>query len=157
MFRISRRLDYGIQLMAALAADEQNRPQSTATFAEKLDMPLPFLHQIAHGLMQAGLIKATPGQKGGLRLSYSANEITILQIVEALEGPIGLSPCSECPEDCARQQTCATHLIWDSMQQRFTEYLQNIHLDQLCSGNEIEMILNKSDKKIAQNNSLNLN
>ncbi len=72
MFRVSRRLDYGLQLMTSLASDPENHSQPTAALATKLDMPLPFLHQIAHVLMQAGLIKATPGQKGGLQVEPTA-------------------------------------------------------------------------------------
>jgi Rrf2 family protein len=131
MFRISRRLDYGLQLMSSLAGDADNRPQPTAALAEKLEMPLPFLHQIAHVLMQSGLIKATPGQKGGLRLSVPAPQISVLQIVEALEGPVLLSPCRECIEDCPRHENCATHLIWEDLQEKIVRHLDSIHLDHL--------------------------
>ena len=92
MFRISRRLDYGLQLMIALANDADNKPQSTASLAEKLQIPLPFLHQIGHMLMQAGMIKASPGPHGGVRLNRPAGTITILQIVEILEGPVSFHP-----------------------------------------------------------------
>jgi Rrf2 family protein len=131
MFRVSRRLDYGLQLMTSLASDPDNHSQPTAALAEKLDMPLPFLHQIAHVLMQAGLIKATPGQKGGLRLSQLPQEISVLQVIVALEGPITLSPCQECDENCPRHQNCATLIIWNDLQDRISGHLQNIHLDML--------------------------
>jgi len=132
MFRVSRRLDYGLQLMTSLASDPENHSQPTAALASKLDMPLPFLHQIAHVLMQAGLIKATPGQKGGLRLSQQPQDISVLQIVVALEGPITLSPCLECDEKCPRRENCATLIIWDDLQDRISEHLQGIHLDMLA-------------------------
>src|SRR5512140_2589228 len=92
MFRISRRLDYGLQLMIALAQEPDNRPQATAILSEKLQIPLPFLHQIGRSLIQGRLIKATPGPHGGLRLNMPAEEITLLQIVETLEGPVCISP-----------------------------------------------------------------
>jgi len=131
MFRVSRRLDYGLQLMTSLASDSENRSQPTAALASKLDMPLPFLHQIAHVLMQSGLIKATPGQKGGLRLSQQPQDISVLRIIEALEGPITLSPCQDCEENCPRRQNCATLIIWNDLQDRISAYLENIHLDML--------------------------
>ena len=131
MFRVSRRLDYGLQLMTSLASDPDNHSQPTAALASKLDMPLPFLHQIAHVLMQAGLIKATPGQKGGLRLSQQPQDISVLQIIEALEGPIILSPCQECDDNCPRHQNCATLVIWNDLQDRISGHLQNIRLDML--------------------------
>jgi Rrf2 family protein len=82
MFRISRRLDYGIQLMIVLAQEAENKTQSTARLAEKLDIPLPFLHQIGHTLMQVGLIKAQPGPHGGLRLNQNPNDISILRLLK---------------------------------------------------------------------------
>jgi len=133
MFRVSRRLDYGLQLMTSLASDPENHSQPTAALATKLDMPLPFLHQIAHVLMQAGLIKATPGQKGGLRLSQQPQEISVLQIVVALEGPITLSPCQECDENCPRHQNCATLIIWNDLQDNISAHLSNIRLDMLVN------------------------
>ena len=71
MFRISRRLDYGIKLMVALAQDDENLPKSTSKIAKDLQIPLPFLHQIGHSLTQLGLIKATPGPKGELRIKFA--------------------------------------------------------------------------------------
>ena len=131
MFRVSRRLDYGLQLMTSLASEPENHSQPTAALASRLDMPLPFLHQIAHVLMQAGLIKATPGQKGGLRLSQRPQDISVLQIVVALEGPITLTPCQDCDEKCPRRENCATLIIWNDLQDRISGHLENIHLNML--------------------------
>ena len=71
MFRVSRRVDYGLRLLIALASDSAEGPQSTASLAEKLDIPLAFLHQIGRSLIQAGILKASPGPGGGLRLNRS--------------------------------------------------------------------------------------
>ncbi|HWQ05381.1 MAG TPA: Rrf2 family transcriptional regulator [Longilinea sp.] len=136
MFRISRRLDYGVQLMVALASEEENHPIPTATLAEKLEIPLPFLHQIAHTLMQAGLIKASPGPRGGLRLSQSPESISLLRISETLEGPICLNPCLECGEECPRQQTCSAMPVWNSLQDLIVKYLDGVHLDALMKSPE---------------------
>lgn len=126
MFRISRRLDYGLQLMVALAVDAGDKAQSTASLAEKLQIPLPFLHQIGHTLMQAGLIKATPGPRGGLRLNQPADSISVLQIVETLEGKVDVDPNPDCESD----QSC-TALIWNELQEKIISYLGDIRLEQL--------------------------
>lgn len=131
MFRISRRLDYGVQLMVALATEEDSRPIPTAALAEKLQIPLPFLHQIAHTLMQAGLIKASPGPRGGLRLSQSPATISLLRISETLEGPICLNPCLDCGEECPRQNDCTAKPIWNNLQDIIVRYLEDVHLDAL--------------------------
>ena len=132
MFRISRRLDYGLQLMIALANDADNKPQSTASLAEKLQIPLPFLHQIGHMLMQAGMIKASPGPHGGVRLNRPANTVTILQIVEILEGPVSLHPCSDCNEGCPRVDSCSAQFTWNDLQDVVLRHLDNVRLDTLA-------------------------
>lgn len=86
MLKVSRRLNYGLQLMLSLASEIENGSKSTAVIAEKLNIPLPFLHQIAHTLQQNGLIKATPGPRGGLRLGQKGKNITLYDIFNALEG-----------------------------------------------------------------------
>jgi Rrf2 family protein len=132
MFRISRRLDYGLQLMVALASQPDNHPQSTAALADRLKIPLPFLHQIGHMLMQAGLIKASPGPHGGIRLNRLPETITLLQIVEILEGAVSLHPCQECDDDCIDTDGCTTQMTWDMLQDKVVEYLRSITLNSLA-------------------------
>lgn len=128
MFRISRRLDYGLQLMIALAAEPESQPQSTATLADKLRIPLPFLHQIGHTLMQAGLVKASPGPHGGIRLNRAPESVSLMQIVETLEGPVMLQPGPDANEECTRQSTFSTQYTWDSLQEKVVDHLNSITL-----------------------------
>lgn len=132
MFRISRRLDYGLQLMIALAQDSENRAQATAALAEKLQIPLPFLHQIGRSLIQGRLIKATPGPHGGLRLNSSTEEITLLQVVETLEGPISISPCVD-DETSERAEGCMSTPVWSELQARLVDYLAGVRLSDLAA------------------------
>lgn len=130
MFRISRRLDYGLQLMIALAQETENKAQATAVLAEKLQIPLPFLHQIGRSLIQGRLIKATPGPHGGLRLNLPAEEITLLQIVETLEGPVCISPGME---DETAGDGCASGPVWGELQVRLIDHLSGVRLDALAA------------------------
>ncbi|GIV63818.1 MAG: Rrf2 family transcriptional regulator [Chloroflexota bacterium] len=137
MFRISRRLDYGLQVMIALAANDTGRPIPSAQLSESLNIPLPFLHQIAHTLMQSGLIKATPGPRGGLRLNHPARNITVLKIAEVLEGPICLTPCLEDPQDCPRNEICTSRWMWEELQNNIIAYLSTTTLDKLAAYSEL--------------------
>jgi Rrf2 family protein len=132
MFRISRRLDYGLQLMIALAQESENRAQATAVLAEKLQIPLPFLHQIGRSLIQGRLIKATPGPHGGLRLNLPPEDITLLQIVETLEGPVCISPCLD-NEPCTRQDNCMSNPVWSELQIQLVDHLSSVRLSTLAA------------------------
>ncbi len=125
MFRVSRRIDYGVQLMIALAQTEADRPVPTAVLAEKLHIPLPFLHQIGRSLIQSGYVRATPGPRGGLRLKQPAENISLLQIIEALEGPMRIVPESN-------GNGMMTREVWAELQEKVITALASIRLSELA-------------------------
>lgn len=131
MFRISRRLDYGLQLMIALAQETENKATATAVLAERLQIPLPFLHQIGRSLIQGRLIKATPGPHGGLRLNQPAEEITLMQIVETLEGPVCISPNLD-SDDGQQSGGCLSSPVWGELQTKLVNYLSSVRLSELA-------------------------
>jgi Rrf2 family protein len=130
MFRISRRLDYGLNLLIALSAAPESTPRPTAYLAKKLDIPLPFLHQIGHSLMQAGLVKASPGPHGGLKMNQSPETITVLKVIETLEGPVCVNPSdSNSPRE--KSDPCPSSFIWDDLQSLITNQLTSVTISQL--------------------------
>ena len=145
MFRISRKLDYGIQLMVALAKEKEGTPIPTAKLSEMLDIPLPFLHQIGHSLMQAGLIKASPGPRGGIKLSQLAEDISVLAIAESLEGKICLNSCISENDVCQKIDDCTAQTMWATMQNQIVNFLGEINLDILAK-QELASDLLKSSK-----------
>lgn len=144
MFKISRKLDYGIKLMVELARDDNNLPKSTSKIANNLQIPLPFLHQIGHSLMQSGLIKATPGPKGGLRLNMPANQISLLTITESLEGPICLNNCIENNSECLQKDNCSAQVMWANMQNQILNYLEGMSLDELANLETRDQVLSET-------------
>jgi Rrf2 family protein len=127
MFRVSRRVDYGLRLLIALATEPDLGPQSTASLAEKLDIPLAFLHQIGRSLIQAGILKASPGPGGGLRLNRTPESVTLRQVLEVLEGPIRLNT-----EDAEGETTCSTQNVWEQVQAQLVTQLEGIRLNGLA-------------------------
>jgi Rrf2 family protein len=118
--------------MIALAQEPDNRAQATAVLAEKLQIPLPFLHQIGRSLIQGRLIKATPGPHGGLRLNLPAEDISLMQIVETLEGPVCISPCLD-GESCQRSEGCMSNPVWNELQTKLVDHLNSVRLNALAS------------------------
>jgi len=151
MFRISRRLEYGVDLLTGLAELPEDLPISTAAMAQKLGIPLPFLHQIGHSLMQSGFIKALPGPRGGLRLNRPAREIRLAEVVEALEGPVNLLSTED---GTSRQDNGQSKQmeVWRDLQSKIILYLSNITLDQLVEdGNRLDgLLFDVAGKQIQQ-------
>lgn len=132
MFRVSRRVDYGLKLLMALAVDQDAGAQATSRLATRLDIPLAFLHQIGRSLIQAGMVRSSPGPGGGLRLNQPAENITLLQILEALDGPMRLSTCLDQPEACGHDASCPSHQIWAGVQEKLVKELSAIRLSTLA-------------------------
>lgn len=128
MFRISRKVDYAIHLMASLSEQPMGKLKSTASLSKDLEIPLPYLHQIAHTLMQHGLLQAVPGPTGGLGLKKKSMDISIFDIIFAVEGDIKLAPCKDTAEPCPRENHCFTHPLWESMQDEMIQKLKLLSL-----------------------------
>lgn len=105
--KLSTRATYGLQAMMAIAREAAQGPVMVKTIAARHHLPATYLEQVMVPLRKSGLLSATRGAKGGYRLARPARDITVCEIVEALEGPLELvdSTDNSCfgiqPELCA--------------------------------------------------------
>lgn len=105
MFRLSKLADYATVLMACLA-DEAGGLLSAQALAERTRLELPTVSKLLKQLAQVGLVQSTRGAAGGYRLARSANEISIADIIAAIEGPLGMTECSIHHGMCGRENFC---------------------------------------------------
>ncbi|PKQ29427.1 MAG: Rrf2 family transcriptional regulator [Actinobacteria bacterium HGW-Actinobacteria-10] len=108
--RLSARSEYGLLALIDMASAQDGRPLVTRDLAESRGIPSAFLEQLLADLRRAGLVRATRGPHGGFALARTAEEITALEIIEALEGPIAPSVCA--PDACGREEGCAAASVW---------------------------------------------
>jgi Rrf2 family cysteine metabolism transcriptional repressor len=105
MVHISKRSEYGIQFLTLLAKRNSDLPVSIATASEELQLPYRFLSQIASDLKKSGVLKSKEGIKGGYTLVAEPDQLTVKQIVELLDGPIGVVDCCQ-GKPCERFAQC---------------------------------------------------
>lgn len=107
MLHISKQVDYAIQLVYALAALKKGEYLSLRMFSEKSNISFLFLQRIARSLKQARLLEASRGVHGGYFLIREANSITLKELIEAVEGPFGISKCMlKGAKKCVRADKC---------------------------------------------------
>jgi Rrf2 family protein len=82
-------------------------------------------------LVRAGLLDSQRGARGGLTLARSASQITMLEIVEAIEGPIAFNRCTATPVQCDRIDRCAVHPVWQKAQDYLVDLLKTTSLADL--------------------------
>jgi Rrf2 family protein len=90
------------------------------------------MKKIASQLAAAGLVETTPGPRGGVCLARPASEITLLDVVEILDGPLFLNRCLVEPHACPYDQTCPVHQVWVQAQATLTAQLRQTTFAQLA-------------------------
>lgn len=124
---ISTKGRYGLRLLIDIAMHQQNGVVKLKDIAERQNISVKYLWQVANPLKGVGLLRATRGASGGFFLAKKTDEITLLEIVSALEGPLALVGCVQ-HNDCAATATCAAHVIWSRLSQTLEQAMQGITL-----------------------------
>jgi FeS assembly SUF system regulator len=130
MIRVAKLTDYAIVLLAHLA-----RGAGTLTaheLAERSSVPLPTVSKLCKELSRAGLVVSHRGRHGGYGLARSADRITVAEIVEALEGPIALTECSQGIQACELEATCVAKAGWDPVSRAIHGALSKLPLSALA-------------------------
>jgi Rrf2 family protein len=135
---ISRRADYGVRVILELASLPQDRRASTQQISIRQSIPAPFLAKIISQLSLAGLVSTQRGAGGGVALSRPPSEISLLQVIEALEGPVHLNRCLIQPDDCPQNSHCPVHGVWMQAQADLTALLGSTTFDGLLRTSPIE-------------------
>lgn len=124
MFRVNRQTDYAIRVILALAKQPQGTRLSSAEIGREMLIPAAFLSRIVAQLAQANLLKTFPGREGGLQLARPADEITLRDVVEFMEGPFLLSECMTGEETCPFEGVCPVRLRWNGLQEAILTELE---------------------------------
>jgi Rrf2 family protein len=132
VFQITRRTDYAVRILLALGENRGGRLPAKRV-AESMGIPRSFLHKIAADLVKANLVTTHPGPGGGLELAQPPEEITLLTILEAIEGPVCLNICLLRPRECPRDQICPAHDFWGWLQAMIVQELRSTTLKMLVA------------------------
>jgi Rrf2 family transcriptional regulator, iron-sulfur cluster assembly transcription factor len=108
----SRQCEYALQAVLYLAAKPPGERTSIKELTRRLHIPYHFLAKILQGLQRKGLLRSLKGPGGGFSLGTPAKEITLLQIVEAIDGPELTSACVLGFPECSKKDPCSVHDRW---------------------------------------------
>lgn len=122
--QITRQADYAIRAVRYLAQQGINQRAATSTVAKEMKIPPSFLAKIISQLSISGLVHTSRGAHGGVMLARPADEITLLEVVEAIDGPILLNECVGDPGNCEFADECAMHPIWVEAQELLSKRLR---------------------------------
>lgn len=128
--QITRQADYAIRAVRYLAKQGEER-SATSTVAKEMKIPPSFLAKIISQLSIAGLLHTSRGARGGVTLARAARDISVLDVVEAIDGPILLNECVGDPANCSFSDECLVHPIWVEVQDTLVKRLRETRFDTL--------------------------
>ena len=129
--RLSTRSRYGLRLMLYLGIHETHQPIYLKDIAHAEDISEKYLSQIIIPLKAKGLVNTFRGAHGGYVLSRSASQIRLREIIEPLEGDLGMVDCVHNSDVCERSTACVTREVWCDMSSMLMEFLDALTLEDL--------------------------
>ncbi|MDH5824033.1 SUF system Fe-S cluster assembly regulator [Luteimonas sp. RD2P54] len=148
MLRVTRLTDYATVVLTVLAA----RPDavlSASELAERAGLETPTVSKLLKPLAQAGLVEGFRGAHGGYRLSRAAAAISLIEIVEAMEGPLAMTECSLDGDQCGISHQCGVRANWRRINDVVAEALRGVSLAQMLDGAGVPPPPNIGARRIA--------
>lgn len=131
--QLTRAADYAVRVMIHLATLPPGSRVQRNTLAEATSVPESFMSKVLQGLVRARLISSRRGLDGGFELAVPAGEVSLLQVVEAIEGPVQLNFCLAADQSCERRTSCAAHIVWAEAQAAMTKVLRTAIIANLAA------------------------
>ena len=129
--QLTRGGEYAVRAMTYLARYPEGYVASLHDIGQAQDIPESFLAKILQSLVRGGLAVSQRGAHGGFALARPAAEITLRDVIEAVDGPVSLNQCVLWPEDCERSGDCEIHTVWVRAQAQLMDVLGTVTLRSL--------------------------
>ena len=131
--QITRQADYAVRAVLYLAGREQTERVTTAEIGRAQQIPLTFLAKIIAQLSTAGIVRSTRGSHGGVTLALPPVEVSLLDIVEVIDGPVVLNDCVADRSLCLMGDNCPVHSVWCSAQAELVDRLMRTNFGDLVA------------------------
>jgi len=132
MLRVTKLTDYATLVLTVLAARPGN-VLSAPDLAEHAGLEAPTVAKVLKPLAQAGLVEGFRGANGGYRLARDPSAISLVEIVEAMEGPLGMTECSLHDGHCGIEQSCGVRANWRRINDVVADALRNVTLAEMLA------------------------
>ena len=129
---ISRRADLAVRALVTLAA--AGTRTKAGELARELDTTPGFIPQIVKPLVKREWVRSDPGPRGGYCVSAELDQVTVLDVIEAIDGPTDLGHCVVADQLCGGAPHCALHVAWGRARDELLAHLGGVSLEELAAG-----------------------
>jgi len=129
--QLTREGDYGIRSVLYLARQPYKKISFVTEISEEYKIPRSFLAKILQKLVKAKIVRSYRGVKGGFSLARQAKDISVLDVLEAIEGKLAMNICLADKKKCDFSRNCPIHSVWASVQSKVVEVLKKSNFEDL--------------------------
>ena len=133
--KLSTKGRYGLRAIVDIAVFGENEPAAVSAISERQDISIRYLEQLLSKLKKAGLVKSIRGAQGGYVLAGNAEDISVGDVLRALEGDLSPVDCTELTdteETCSSSKYCVTKTVWKRINDSIAKTVDSIYLDELA-------------------------
>jgi len=131
--KINTRVRYGLRAILRIAEGYGGPPISISTISEEQGISGKYLEQVISPLRRSGLVVSQKGVKGGYSLANKPEEITLWDVIQALDSHPHLVECVDDPNTCSQAETCVAHAVWSMLDSRLQDFWGGFTLGQLLA------------------------
>jgi Rrf2 family transcriptional regulator, iron-sulfur cluster assembly transcription factor len=128
---VTRKTDYAVRCVLYLAGDEE-RVSNVTEVSKAVHVPKSFLAKIFQKLTKAGLVESIRGMNGGFRLAKKPSDISLLDVMSAIQGPADINLCAVDSRKCRKSAMCSVHPVWTELRQIVNDRLRAQTIDRLA-------------------------
>ena len=147
--RLTNRGRYAVTAIADLAIHGKLMPVSLADISIRQDIPISYLGQLFMSLRTGGLVKSQRGPNGGYRLAKDSSEISIVDVINAVDEKINTLRCGG-RVNCQNNQQCLTHTLWENIDNRIRDLFAEVYISDIVANDQVMEISARQDAYLAK-------
>ncbi len=136
--RISTKGRYGLRILIDLANHDSEKPRLIRDIAQAQQISEKYISRLVIDLRRAGMIRSIRGVNGGFHLAKDPQEITLLEVLEVMEGPISVVECVHATHKCGRHSRCGARTIWQRLNDNIRGMMAEITLAEIMQAYQIK-------------------
>lgn len=134
--KISTKGRYGLRILLDIAQNKGDAPRLIRNISESQGISEKYVSRLILDLRDGGFLTSLRGAKGGYKLKRNPEEISLLDVIETMEGRVGVVDCLTCPETCKRSENCPARLVWGKVNSKIRDVLSQFSLSDIINGGD---------------------
>ncbi len=129
--KISTKGRYGLRILLDLAQNASERPRMISEICKSQGLSQKYVGRLIIRLRKSGIVSSVRGAKGGYKMARALKDISLLEVIETMEGPLSIVHCVTCPARCKRSEHCIARNVWCTLNEEIRNSFRKISLQEI--------------------------